>query len=33
MNPAATVKPDSDEQDEYFENMEIPVEPLSVPKN
>ena len=33
MNPAATVKPDSDEQNEYFENMEIPVEPLSVPKN
>ena len=33
INPAATVKPDSDEQDEYFENMEIPVEPLSVPKN
>ena len=33
MNPAATVKPDSDEQEEYFENMEIPVQPLIVPKN
>jgi hypothetical protein len=32
MNPAITVKPDSEEQDEYFEKIDIPVEPLVIPK-
>ena len=31
MNPGKTVKPDSEEQDTYFENMEIPDEPLMIP--
>jgi hypothetical protein len=32
-NPATIVKPNSEEQDEYFEKMDIPLEPLIIPKN
>ena len=32
-NPANIVKPNSEEQDEYFEKMDIPLEPLIIPKN
>ena len=31
MNPAKTVDPESEEQDAYFEKMDIPEEPLMIP--
>jgi hypothetical protein len=33
LNPATVVSAETEEQDEYFEKMEIPLEPLSIPKN
>jgi hypothetical protein len=31
MNPAKTIDPESEEQEAYFEKMEIPDEPLLIP--